>query len=69
VRGVAKKRRMQEVAGLRVKCSLSVAARQQSWQGGNHFAATEGRREKADRTQPAVPPVLGYRDQCPAGAE
>src|SRR6266446_9833460 len=36
-RGVAKKRRTQELAGMRVKCSLSVATKQQSWQGGNHF--------------------------------
>src|SRR6266404_1692566 len=35
-RGVAKKRRAQEVAEMRVKCSESVAAGQQSWRRGNH---------------------------------
>src|SRR5712691_4957401 len=38
-RGVAKKRRAQELAGMTVKCSLSVASKQQSWQGGNHLPA------------------------------
>jgi hypothetical protein len=33
---VAKKRRAQELAGMTVKCSLSVATKQQSWPGGNH---------------------------------
>src|SRR5229473_2697920 len=37
-RGVAKKRRAQELAGMTVKCSLSVATRQQSLRGGNHLA-------------------------------
>jgi hypothetical protein len=36
---VAKKRRAQEVAGMRVKCSLSVASGQQSWRGSNLLAA------------------------------
>src|SRR6266849_1003896 len=36
-RGVAKKRRAQELAGMTVKCSLSVASKQQSWPSGNHF--------------------------------
>src|SRR5258706_12979595 len=35
-RGVAKKRRAQELAGMTVKCSLSVATKPQSWRGGNH---------------------------------
>jgi hypothetical protein len=36
-RGVAKKRRAQALAETRVKCSPSVAARQQSWLDGNHL--------------------------------
>src|SRR6202035_6057012 len=35
-RGVAKKRRTQELAELTVKSSPSVAAAQHSWRGGNH---------------------------------
>jgi hypothetical protein len=35
-RGVAKKRRAQDLAGMTVKSSVSVAAKQQSWRGGNH---------------------------------
>jgi hypothetical protein len=37
-RGVAKKRRAQQLAGMTVKCSLTVAGEQQSWRGGNHLA-------------------------------
>src|SRR5713101_7459924 len=48
-RGVAKKRRAQELAGMRVKCSLSVASMQQSWRGGNHLAC------------PTKPPRAGVR--------
>jgi hypothetical protein len=40
-RGVAKKRRGSEVAAMRVKSSLSVATRQQSWPSGNHFSSDE----------------------------
>src|SRR6266404_6063390 len=35
-RGVAKKRRAQELAGIAVKSSVSVATAQQSWHRGNH---------------------------------
>jgi hypothetical protein len=35
-RGVAKKRRAQELAAMTVKSSVGVAARTQSWPGGNH---------------------------------
>src|ERR1700737_1043547 len=37
-RGVAKKRRAQEVAGIAVKSSVSVATAQQSWRAGNSAA-------------------------------
>jgi hypothetical protein len=36
-RGVAKKRRAQDLAGMTVKSSVSVASKQQSWRGGNHL--------------------------------
>jgi hypothetical protein len=36
-RGVAKKRRAQELAAMTVKSSLGVAAWQQSWRDGNHL--------------------------------
>src|SRR5260370_23466753 len=36
-RGVGKKRHTQELAGMTVKCSLSVATKPQSWRGGNHL--------------------------------
>jgi hypothetical protein len=36
-RGVAKKRRAQELAWMTVKSSLSVATKQQSLRGGNHY--------------------------------
>src|ERR1700692_4478973 len=36
-RGVAKKRRAQALAEMTVKSSPSVAAKQQSWRGSNHF--------------------------------
>src|SRR5438552_16597224 len=36
-RGVAEKRRAQELAGMTVKCSLSVATKPQSWRDCNHF--------------------------------
>src|SRR5260221_2996141 len=45
---------MQELAGMRVKSSLSVATMQQSWPGGNHFG--DDRRhptKKAGRASPA----------------
>src|SRR5437660_9949771 len=35
-RGVAKKRRAQDLAGMTVKCSLSVASKPQWWRCGNH---------------------------------
>jgi hypothetical protein len=38
-RGVAKKRRAQALAERRVKCSPSVAAKQQSWPDGNHLVS------------------------------
>src|SRR6266446_3849034 len=38
-RGVAKKRRTQELAGIRVKCSRNVVITQQSWHDGNHLLA------------------------------
>src|SRR5258708_29501609 len=57
-RGVAKKRRTQELAGVTVKCSLSVAVKQQSWRNGNHSADRIGcadpsstRRLSLDRVQ------------------
>src|ERR1700686_5541568 len=48
-RGVAKKRRWRELAGMRVKCSLSVATGQQSWRGGNHFAVPTNSRPGSGR--------------------
>jgi hypothetical protein len=54
-RGVAKKRRMQELAWMTVKSSLSVATKQQSWRGGNHYriAPTAA---KAAQGSSAIPP-------------
>src|SRR5882762_1072954 len=53
-RGVAKKRRAQDLAGMTVKSSVSVATKQQSWRGGNHFclpAASRCRRRSRRRRQ------------------
>src|SRR3979409_403409 len=40
-RGVAKKRRAQGLAEMRVKCSQIVVRKQQSWPCGNHTVAGE----------------------------
>src|SRR3981189_3028722 len=54
-RGVAKKRRAQELASMTVKSSLSVATKQQSLRGGNHYriAPTAA---KVAQGSPANPP-------------
>jgi hypothetical protein len=54
-RGVAKKRRAQELAWMTVKSSLSVATKQQSLRGGNHYriAPTAA---KVPKAVPANPP-------------
>src|SRR6202035_1210061 len=53
-RGVAKKRRAQEVAAMRVKCSPSVAMKQQSWRGRHHLLRRKRRsREKAGCVHPS----------------
>jgi hypothetical protein len=41
-RGVAKKRRGQELPLITVKSSPGVAATQQSWRDGNHFERFQG---------------------------
>src|ERR1700730_12324881 len=58
--GVAKKRRAQEVAAMRVKCSLSVATEQQSWRGSNPLCS------HTHSPSPATP-VAPQRKRAPHG--
>src|SRR5258706_10544896 len=56
-RGVAKKRRAQELAGMRVKCSRNVVLEQQSWLGSNHRAVDESSRRAKDPVLSGCDPV------------
>src|SRR6266403_831025 len=56
-RGVAKKRRAQELAGMRVKCSRNVVLEQQSWLGSNHRGGDESSRRAKDPVLSGCDPV------------
>ena len=53
-RGVAKKRRAQQLAATRVKSSFGVAARQQSWRRGHHSPGQFPRKEPRRPAKPVL---------------